>query len=66
MSALGDQLRKLAQEADNWPNLTAYAAVVTASTALRAFAEFGDEDEARIQAARLLMNVIHDRDYEGV
>jgi hypothetical protein len=65
MSELGDQLRTLAEEADSWPNLVAYAAVVTKTTALRAFAEHGDEDEGRVQAARLLMNVIHERAYEG-
>ena len=63
MSEIGDQLRKLAEEADSWPNLAAYAAVVTKTTALRAFCErVADEDEARMQAVHLLVNVIQSQD----
>jgi hypothetical protein len=60
VSEVGDQLRLLAEEADAWPELKALAAVVTERTALRAFCEYvEDEDTAREQAVRLLMNVIH-------
>jgi hypothetical protein len=63
MSEIGDQLRQLAEEADSWPDLVAYAAVVTKTTALRAFAEYTeDEDEARMQAVRLLVNTVHSQD----
>jgi hypothetical protein len=60
VSAIGDQLRKLAEEADSWKNLSAYATVVTETTALRAFCEhIDDEDLAREQAVRLLVNTVN-------
>jgi hypothetical protein len=56
MTEIGDQLRKLAEEADSWPNLSSYACVVTANTALRSFTEFfaKDDDMAREQAVSML------------
>jgi hypothetical protein len=63
MSEIGDHLRKLAEEADSWPDLVAYAAVVTKTTALRAFAEHTEnEDEARMQAIHLLVNIVQSQD----
>jgi hypothetical protein len=60
VTKIGDHLRNLAEEADSWPDLTGYAVVVTKTTALRAFCEYVEnEDEARMQAARLLVNLVH-------
>ncbi len=59
MTKIGDQLRKLAEEADSWPDLGAYACVVTPDTALRTFTEFfgSEPDKAREQAVGLLDNL---------
>jgi hypothetical protein len=59
MTKIGDQLRKLAEEADSWPDLTAYACVVTKETALRSFTEFIErEQDARRAALMLLIELV--------
>lgn len=60
MTKIGDQLRKLAEEADSWADLGAYACVATPDTALRTFTEFwlDEPDRARAQAVRLLEGLV--------
>lgn len=53
MSALGDRLRKAAEEADSNADLVAFGVIVTENTTFRSFADRPkDEDEARALVAR--------------